>query len=55
MFYKTIVVGIQEKFYIKNEGQLKVNEGLVLVLRWGAFGAFYAIRSKYINPFQKTT
>lgn len=46
-------VGIQEKFYIKNEGQLKVNEGLVFGTSVGAFGAFYAIRSKYIKPIPK--
>lgn len=46
-------VGVQEKFYIKNEGQLKVNEGLVFGTSVGAFGAFYAIRSKYIKSIPK--
>lgn len=43
-------IGNQEKFYIQNEGQLKVNEGLVFGSSIGAFGAFYAIRSTYIKP-----
>ena len=40
----------QEKFYIGNESQLKVNEGLVFGSTIGAFGACYAIRSKFIKP-----
>lgn len=46
-------IGKQEKFYIKNEGHLKVNEGLVFGTSVGAFGAFYAIRSKYIKTIPK--
>ena len=44
-----IEIAEQEKFYIGNESKLKVNEGLVFGSTIGAFGACYAIRSKFIK------
>lgn len=40
----------QEKFYIRKESKIKVNEGLIFESTIGAFGACYAIRPKFIKP-----
>lgn len=39
----------QERFYIARESKIKVDEGLLFGATIGAFGACYAIRSKYIT------
>ena len=39
----------QEQYYIKKESQIKVHEGLLFGATIGAFGACYAIRSKYVK------
>jgi len=50
VIYEKGEIAEQEKFYIGNESQLKVNEGVVFGSTIGAFGACYAIRSKFIKP-----